>query len=92
MRPEGGPEFFPSDDMISGQHGTIIIPPNAMQTSTLWSEAMRLHLRARRSGETAVAGYERNPDTQMPEKHVHHVLIAEGVAGFAGPALVDVAA
>jgi len=29
MRPEGGPEFFPSDDMIGGQHGTIIIPPDA---------------------------------------------------------------
>jgi len=29
MRPEGGPKFFPSDDMISEQHGTIIIPPDA---------------------------------------------------------------
>jgi len=29
MRPEGGPELFPSDDMIEGQHGTIIIPPDA---------------------------------------------------------------
>ena len=29
MRPKGDPEFFPSDDMIGGQHGTIIIPPDA---------------------------------------------------------------
>ena len=29
MRPKGGPEFFPSDDMVDGQHGTIIIPPDA---------------------------------------------------------------
>ena len=53
---------------------------------------MYLHLGAHRSGETTVAGYQRNPDTQMPEKHVHHVLIAEGVAGFAGLVLIDVAA
>ena len=29
MRPEGGPEFFPCDDMVDGQHGTIIIPLDA---------------------------------------------------------------
>jgi len=29
MRPKGDPEFFPSDDMIGGQHGKIIIPPDA---------------------------------------------------------------
>ena len=29
MRPEGGPEFFPSNNMIGGQHGTIIISPDA---------------------------------------------------------------
>jgi len=29
MHLEGGPEFFPSDDMIGGQHGTIIIPQDA---------------------------------------------------------------
>ena len=62
------------------------------QTFTLWSEAMRLHLRARQSGETAGAGYQRNPDTQVPKEPDHHVLVAEGVAGFAAPALVDIAA
>ena len=62
------------------------------QTSTLWSEAMRLHLRARRSGETAVAGYQRNPDIQMPGEYDHHILVAEGVASFAALAQVDVAA
>ena len=62
------------------------------QTLTLWSEAMRLHLRARQSGETAGAGYQRNPDTQVPEEPDHHVLIVENVAGFAIPALFDVAA
>ena len=51
---------------------------------------MHLHLGARRLGGTAEAGYQRNPDTQMPEEHDHHVLIAEGVAGFATPAPVDV--
>ena len=29
MRPKGGPEFFPIDNVIGGQHGTIIIPPDA---------------------------------------------------------------
>ena len=29
MRPEGGPEFFPTNDIVGGQHGTIIIPPDA---------------------------------------------------------------
>jgi len=28
MRPEGGLEFVPSDDMIGGQHGTVIITPD----------------------------------------------------------------
>ena len=53
---------------------------------------MHLHLGARRLGGTAEAGYQRNPDTRMLEEHDHHVLIAESVAGFAVPALVDVAA
>jgi hypothetical protein len=29
MRPKGGLEFFPIDNIIDGQHGMIIIPPNA---------------------------------------------------------------
>ena len=52
---------------------------------------MHLHPGARRFGGTAGAGYQRNPDIQMPGEYDHHVLIAEGVAGFAAPALVDVA-
>ena len=53
---------------------------------------MLQHLGAHRSDGTAGAGYQRNPDTQMPEEHDHHVLIAEGMAGFAGLVLIDVAA
>jgi hypothetical protein len=53
---------------------------------------MHLHLGARRSDGTAGAGYQRNPDIQMPGEYDHHVLVAEGVAGFATPALVDIAA
>ena len=52
---------------------------------------MRLHLGAHQSGERVGAGYQRNPNTQMPEEHDHHILVAEGVAGFAGPAPVDIA-
>ena len=66
--------------------------PAIKRTSTLWSEAMRLHLRACRSGETAVAGYLRNPDTQVPEEPDHHVLIVEDVAGFAGLVLNGITA
>ena len=29
MRPKGGPEFSPIDNMIGRQHSTIIIPPDA---------------------------------------------------------------
>ena len=64
--------------------------PAIKRISTLWSEAKHLHLRARQSGGIAGSGYQRNPDTQMPEEHDHHVRIAECVAGFAAPALVDV--
>ena len=53
---------------------------------------MRLHLGPRQSGGTAGAGYQRNPDTQVPEEPDHHVLIVENVAGFAGLVLIDVAA
>ena len=51
-----------------------------------------MHLRpgVHSSDGTAGAGYQRNPDTQMPEEHDHHVLVAEGVASFAAPAPVDV--
>jgi len=52
---------------------------------------MLQHLGAHRSDGTAGAGYQRNPDIQMPEEHDHHVLVAKSVAGFAAPALVDVA-
>ena len=62
------------------------------RTSTLLSEAMRLHLGARQSGGIAGAGYQRNVDTQMPEEHDHHVLVAKGVAGFAGLVLIDIVA
>ena len=51
---------------------------------------MHLHPGFRRSCGTVGAGYQRNPDTQMPEEHDHHVLVAEGVASFAAPAPVDV--
>ena len=62
------------------------------RTSTLWSEAMHLHLGARQSGEKAGAGYQRNPNTQVPEEPDHHILTIENVAGFAGLVLIDVAA
>ena len=52
---------------------------------------MHLHLGARQSGGTAGAGYQRNPDIQMPGEYDHHILVAESVAGFAAPALVDIA-
>ena len=64
--------------------------PAVKRILTLWSEAMHLHLRARQSCGIAGAGYQRNPDTQMMEEHDHHVLVAEGVAGFGAPAPVDV--
>ena len=51
---------------------------------------MHLHPGARRSYGTAGAGYQRNPDTQKPEEHDHHILIAEGMDGFAAPAPIDV--
>ena len=38
------------------------------------------------------AGYQRNLDIQVPGEYDHHVLVAESVAGFAAPALADVAA
>ena len=52
---------------------------------------MHLHPGARRSCETAGAGYQRNLDIQVPGEYDHHVLTAEGVAGFVVLALVDVA-
>jgi len=64
--------------------------PAIKRTSILWSEAMHLHLGAHWSDGTVGAGYQRNPDTQMPEEHDHHVLVAEGMAGFANPVPVDV--
>jgi hypothetical protein len=62
------------------------------QTLILWSEAMHLHPGARRSCGIAGAGYQRNPDIQMPGEYDHHILIAESMAGFAATALVGVAA
>ena len=62
------------------------------RTSTLWSEAMHLRPGVRRSCGTAGAGYQRNPDTQVPEEPDHHVLIVENVAGFAGLVLIDIVA
>ena len=62
------------------------------RTLTLRSEAMRRHLGACQSGETAGAGYQRNPDTQVPEEPDHHILAIENVGGFAGLVLIDVAA
>ena len=53
---------------------------------------MHLHLGARRSCETAGAGYQRSLDIQVPGEYDHHVLAAESVTNFAAPALVDVAA
>jgi hypothetical protein len=53
---------------------------------------MRLHLGARQSGGTAGAGYQRNPDTQVPEEHDHHIIVVENVVDFAGLVLIDVAA
>ena len=66
--------------------------PAIKRISTLWSEAKHLHLRARQSGGIAGSGYQRNPDTQMPEEYDHHVLAVENVAGFASLVLIDVAA
>ena len=53
---------------------------------------MHLHLGARRSYETAGAGYQRTPSIQLPVEHDLHVLAAESVADFVAPALVDVSA
>ena len=53
---------------------------------------MHLHPGARRSCETAGAGYQRNLDIQVLGEYDHHVLAAKSMAGFAAPALVDVAA
>jgi len=53
---------------------------------------MHLHPRVCQSDGTAGAGYQRNPDIQMPGEYDHHVLVAESVASFVAPALVDIAA
>ena len=62
------------------------------QTSTLWSEAMHLRPGVRRSCGIAEAWYQRNLDIQVLGEYDHHVLAAKSMAGFAAPALVDVAA
>ena len=53
-----------------------------------------MHLRpgVHRPGGTMGAGYQRSPDIQMPGECDHHVLVVENMAGFAGLALIDVAA
>ena len=66
--------------------------PAIRQTLTLWSEAMHLRPRVRRSCETAGAGYQRSLDIPVPGECDHHVLAAKSVAGFVAPALVNVAA
>ena len=62
------------------------------RTLILWSEAMHLHPRVRRSCGTAGDGYQRSLDIPVPREYVHHVLAVESVVSFAAPALVDVAA
>ena len=62
------------------------------RTLTLWSEAMHLRPRVRRSCETTGAGYQRSLDIPVPGECDHHILTAESVAGFVAPALVDIAA
>ena len=66
--------------------------PVIKRTSTQWSEAMPLRPGIRRSDGTTGARYQRNPDIQMLGEYDHHVLVAESVAGFVAPALVDIAA
>jgi len=61
------------------------------QTLILWSEAMHLHPGVHQSCGTVGARYQRNLDIQVQGEYDHHVLAAEGVVGFAAPALVDVA-
>ena len=53
---------------------------------------MHLHPRVLRSDGIAGAGYQRNLDIQVQGEYDHHVLAATSMAGFAAPALVDVAA
>ena len=53
---------------------------------------MHLHPGVHRSCETAGARYQRNLDIQVQGEYDHHILATESVAGFAAPALVDVAA
>ena len=65
--------------------------PATRQTLTLWSEAMHLRPRVRRSCETTGVGYQRSLDIPVPGEYVHHVLATESMAGFVAPALVDVA-
>ena len=65
--------------------------PAIKRTSTLWSEAMHLRPKVRRSCGTAGAGYQRSLDIQVQGGYDHHVLATESVAGFAAPALVDIA-
>jgi len=62
------------------------------QILTQWSEARHLRPGAHPSCGTVGAGYQRNPDIQMPREYDHHILVAESVAGLVVPALVDVAA
>ena len=62
------------------------------QILTQWSEARHLRPGAHRSYGTAGVGYQRNLDIQVQGEYDHHILATESVAGFAAPALVDVAA
>ena len=52
-----------------------------------------MHLRpgAHPSDGTMGAGYQRSPGIQIPREYDHHALVADSVAGFATPTLVDVA-
>ena len=62
------------------------------RTLIQWSEAMHLHPEVHPSDGTVGAEYQRIPGIQLLGEYDLHVLVAESVADFIAPALVDVSA
>jgi hypothetical protein len=59
--PEGSPKFLPGDNMASGLHGTMVIPPNAGSTTKLLSSEVsftRVRTRYSKKGELRVNSTE----------------------------------
>ena len=72
--------------MFASEHGT--------GNKAIFDSIVRSHASASRGSSvlwnSGGAGYQRNLDIQVPGEYDHHVLVAEGMAGFANPVPVDV--